>query len=312
MQAYLEAKRSVDDRALNRRVLERFAAELSAPPETEPVRIVELGCGVGTMIARFVEWNCLPARVSYRAVDRDAASIQRARELVPARLEAAGYAVDSLESGVDETVEGGIPKSTTLVARPDETSDDGSSRRLEITLEVADAFGLEDDANAVVAAALLDIVDLEDAIPGIADLLADEGLCYAPITYDGGTTFAPRDRVDDRIEAQYHHHMDEVRDDGSSRAGSELLAVLPQQGWNVLAGGGSDWVVRPTDGEYPDDEAAVVARVLETMADSLEAVPSPELGADARRRWFARRWRELEAGELVYVAHNLDVLARVP
>ncbi len=311
MQRYLEAKRSVDDRALNRRVLERFTAELSARPETKPVRIVELGCGVGTMIARLVEWNCLPARVSYRAVDRDAASIQRARESVPARLQAAGYTVDPLESGADGTVEGGVPKSTTLVARPDETSDGGGTR-LEITLEVADAFELEDDADAVIAAALLDIVDLEDATSEIADLLAGDGLCYAPITYDGGTTYAPRDRLDDRIEAQYHHHMDEVRDDGSSRAGSELLAVLPQQGWNVLAAGGSDWIVRPRGGEYPDDEAAVVAQVLETMADALEEVPSPELGADARRRWFARRWRELEAGDLVYVAHNLDVLARVP
>ncbi len=310
MQAYLEAKRSVDDRALNRRVLERFATALSDRPE--PVRIVELGCGVGTMIARLAEWECLPAQVSYRAVDRDVASIQRARKLVPARLAAAGYTIDSLESGADGTVEGGVPKSTTLVARPDETSDGIGSTRLEITLAVADAFGLEDDADAVVAAALLDILDLEDAIPGIANLLADDGLCYAPITYDGGTTFAPRDRLDERIEAQYHRHMDEVRDNGGSRAGSDLLAVLPRKGWNVLVTGGSDWIVRPSAGEYPDDEAAVVARVLETMADALEEVPSPELGADARRRWFARRWYELEDGELVYVAHNLDVLARVP
>ena len=309
MQTYLEAKRTVDDRALNRRVLERFTTALSNRPE--PVRIVELGCGVGTMIARFAEWDCLPARVSYRAVDRDVASIQRARELVPARLEAAGYTVAPLESEADETVEGGIPKSTTVAARPDESGGDAATR-LEITLEVADGFGLEDDADAVVAAALLDIVALEDAIPGIAGLLTDDGLCYAPITYDGGTTFAPRDRLDDRIEAQYHRHMDEVRDDGSSRTGSALLATLPRHGWDVLAAGGSDWIVRPSAGEYPDTENLVVGRILGTMADALESMPSSDLDADAREGWFDRRWRELEDGELVYVAHNLDVLARVP
>ena len=309
MQTYLEAKRTVDDRALNRRVLERFTTALSNRPE--PVRIVELGCGVGTMIARFAEWDCLPARVSYRAVDRDVASIQRARELVPARLEAAGYTVAPLESGADETVGGDIPKSTTIAARPDESGGDAATR-LEITLEVADAFELEDDADAVVAAALLDIVALEDAVAGIAGLLTEDGLCYAPITYDGGTTFAPRDRLDDRIEAQYHRHMDEVRDDGSSRTGSALLATLPRHGWDVLAAGGSDWIVRPSAGEYPDTENLVVGRILGTMADALESMPSSDLDADAREGWFDRRWRELEDGELVYVAHNLDVLARVP
>ncbi|WP_436343282.1 class I SAM-dependent methyltransferase [Natronorubrum sp. FCH18a] len=323
IQSYLEAKRSVDDRALNRRVLERFTAELSGRPE--PVRILELGCGVGTMIARLAEWGSLPARVSYRAVDRDAASIERARELVPAWLEASGYTVDRSESATGETVGDGVPKSTTLVARPVDAKDsrtdtsadrsaanaDRSDARLEITLEVADAFEIEDEGDAVVAAALLDIVALEDAVPAVADLLADDGLCYAPITYDGATTFAPRDRLDERIEAQYHRHMDDIRDEGSSRAGSALVATLPRHGWDVLAAGGSDWLVRSVEGSYPGDERAVVARVLETMADALEAVPSPELDAGARWRWFDRRWRELEDGDLVYVAHNLDVLARV-
>lgn len=337
-ETYLRAKRTVDDRALNRRVLERFGRELSR--REEPVRIVELGAGVGTMIARLAGWGLLPDRVSYRAVDHDADCIARARELVPAWLESAGYEVDTLESTTDGSSRGEPPDATTLVARrkgehnggegegeSDEGDGEGRSdgrsvdERLEITLEVADAFALEGSTDVVVAAALLDIVDLEVAIPAVADLLGDEGLLYAPITFDGGTTFAPRDRLDDRIERRYHRHMDEVRDGGSSRAGTELLATLPGREWDVLAAGGSNWIVRPVDGEYPGDETVVVSHVLETISDAVDAVPSGTSPADDataplstadRTRWLERRREELADGDLVYVAHNLDVLARVP
>ncbi|WP_425438206.1 class I SAM-dependent methyltransferase [Natronorubrum halalkaliphilum] len=312
-QPYLEAKRTLDDRALNRRVLEQFATALSA--RGEPVRIVELGAGVGTMIARLADWSLLPDRVSYRAVDRDAASIERARELVPAHLESTGYDVEWLESPAGATVEGGggddVPKSTTLVARPADEPASDSNQRLEITLEVADALDIDDRADAVIAAALLDIVDLENAIPALEGLLVDGGVCYAPITFNGGTTFAPRDRLDERIERQYHRHMDEIRDGGRSRAGSALLATLSRSDWDVLASGGSDWVVVPADGGYSSDEKRVVVHVLETIDEALADVASDALEADERTRWLERRRRELEAGDLVFVAHNLDVLARI-
>ncbi|VTT88184.1 Vng1025h [Halorubrum sp. DM2] len=52
--AYLDAKRALDDRSLNRTVLDRFAAEL--PPEPE---ILEVGAGTATMVERLAEWDVI-------------------------------------------------------------------------------------------------------------------------------------------------------------------------------------------------------------------------------------------------------------
>ena len=51
---YLDAKRALDDRSLNRSVLDRFASEL--PPDPD---ILEVGAGTATMVERFVEWDVI-------------------------------------------------------------------------------------------------------------------------------------------------------------------------------------------------------------------------------------------------------------
>ncbi|OVE86254.1 hypothetical protein [Natronolimnobius baerhuensis] len=299
MKAYLEAKRTVDDRALNRRVLERFQTEL---PDTDPVRIVELGVGVGTMITRLAAWGLLPERVSYRAVDHDRKTIERAQSLVPAELETLGYDV-SQSTTADANTE-------TLIA---DHSEDRT--RLEITLEQADALTLEATADVVIAAAFLDLVDADAAVPALEAMLEDGGLLYAPITYDGGTGFAPRDPLDSHLEQAYHRHMDEHRDGGRSDAGRHLLTELPARDWTVLESGGSNWIVRPSaDNGYPDAERVVVEHVLETIDDAVAEVVSTQetdaIPARDRQRWLERRLDELERGDLVYTVTNLDVLAR--
>lgn len=291
-QRYLEAKRTVDDRALDRRVLERFTAELAGrATENEGVRIVELGAGVGTMIARLAAWGCLPDTVTYRAVDRDRESIAHARERLPSWLEDAGYDVESREEGI--------------LARKGDS-------RLEVTLEVADVFEISGEADAVIAAAFLDLIDLERALGSIGKLVVDSGVLYAPITYDGTTRFAPTHPLDDRVERLYHRHMEEIREvPGSSRAVRDLLEVLAESTYDVLAVGGSDWVVRPVDGSYPADERAFLTHLLGTIDDALADYPAGVLEPETRRRWTTDRRRRLEENELVFVAGNLDVLARL-
>ena len=51
---YLDAKRALDDRSLNREVLDRFAEEL--PPDPA---ILEVGAGTATMVERFVRWDVI-------------------------------------------------------------------------------------------------------------------------------------------------------------------------------------------------------------------------------------------------------------
>jgi len=49
---YLEAKRTVDDRALSDRVRERLLAALPAAPT-----VLDAGCGTGAMLQRLHEWG---------------------------------------------------------------------------------------------------------------------------------------------------------------------------------------------------------------------------------------------------------------
>ncbi len=300
LQEYLLSKRTVDDRALNRRVWERFVDGLAARARARdgPVRIVELGAGVGAMVARLATWGALPPRVSYRAVDVDPANVAVASRSLPTWLERAGYVLERRSDG--------------FLARRTRSDGGTEDRFLEVTLETADAFEIDDEADAIVAAAFLDVVDLERAISTLPELVRDGGLLYAPITFDGGTAVSPPDPLDQTIERLYHRHMDELRDQpGSSQTGRRLLTRLPANGHRVLAAGGADWIVRPEGGEYPDEEATFLRHLLETIDGALADYPAADLDPAARERWGRTRRRQLEEGQLVFVAHHLDVLAEL-
>ena len=54
-QHYLLSKQSVDDRALNKDVLNTLKASLP----TTPISIIDVGAGIGTMLTRLVQWRLI-------------------------------------------------------------------------------------------------------------------------------------------------------------------------------------------------------------------------------------------------------------
>lgn len=307
---------------MNRRVRDRFldAVGERAGRTDGPIRILEIGAGVGSMISRVAAWKAIPAPVRYRAVDVDPGAVAAARDQVPHLLAAADYEVDRRDGRIVAT----SPTDSDALG----SDVDGRSRnRLEVSLEVADLYTIDDEADVVIAAALLDVVDLERILPKIRSLLAADGLVYAPCTYSGATTFAPAHPLDERIERLYHRHMDVVREQpGGSRAGRDLLAAAPAFDYEVLAAGGADWVVRPEmepgaggenegrdgseDGRYPAAEATFLRGLLSTIEGALADFPADVLDPAARDRWLETRRTQVDRGECVLIAHHLDVLAR--
>lgn len=295
---FLTAKRTVEDRALNQRVWDRFVADLAerAADGSDPVRIVEIGSGTGSMIARLADWEALPPTVSYRAIDLDADTVDIARKQLPEWLRAAGYTVDEQCDPI----------------RAHRTDSDSTERTIEVLLETGDGFAIDDTADAVIAAAVLDLVDLESAVEDLKGILAADGLLYAPVTFNGHTSLIPRDPLDNRIERLYHRHMDEVREQpGGSRAGQQLVDTLPAAGYTVLEAGGADWIVRPVDGVYPAAESTVIEHLLSTIDGALADYPADVIDPETRTAWVERRREQLARGELTLVAHHLDVLARL-
>jgi hypothetical protein len=68
-------------------------------------------------------------------------------------------------------------------------------------------------------------------------------------------------------------------------------------------------VVTPTGGGYAGDEAYFLHFIVHTLERALR--PRPELDGRLLTRWVERRHRQIERGELTYIAHQLDVFGRV-
>src|SRR5512140_2906486 len=91
---YLLAKQPVDDRALNRHVLQTLRSSLPA----RPLRVIEVGAGMGNMLARLLDWNVL-ACAEYIHVDSLAENIAFARGWLPRWAESAGMCAEQAPDG---------------------------------------------------------------------------------------------------------------------------------------------------------------------------------------------------------------------
>jgi hypothetical protein len=159
-------------------------------------------------------------------------------------------------------------------------------------------------------------VDVPAILPGLLRLLVPGGVYWFTVNYDGESVFAPGHPHDDQVMRAYHRDMDERvrygRPAGESRTGRHLFHHLRAAKAPALAAGSSDWIVSAgPDGSYPGDEANFVRDILGTIRDALRSrhdwVDPVDL-AD----WLAVRDRQLAAGELVYIAHQLDFAGRSP
>jgi hypothetical protein len=97
---------------------------------------------------------------------------------------------------------------------------------------------------------------------------------------------------------------------GDSRTGRHLFGHLRASGAELLDAGGSDWVVFAGPNGYPADEAYFLHFIIHTIHAALAG----HRCLDAKRfaAWIEQRHAQVERGTLVYIAHQLDFLGRVP
>ncbi len=269
---YLSAKKTVDDRALNWHVWQAMAEVLPSQ-----ARILEIGAGIGTMVERFAENGLLAGR-GYTAVDNQPNNIITAKQ----RLK-----------HLDK----------------------------DIHLETIDLFDFirreqrRQTWDLLIAHAFLDLMDIPATLPRLFSLLKPGGHFYFTINFDGATILQPTiDPVlDSQIEQLYHRTMDERitdgRPSGDSHSGRHLFHQLRQAGGEILAAGSSDWVVFAGAGGYPADEAYFLQFIVHTMQQALAG--HPELDAARFADWIRQRQQQIEIGELVYIAHQIDFFGRV-
>jgi hypothetical protein len=283
---YLLSKQSVDDRALNRAVLDALRASLPAGP----IRIIEVGAGIGTMLRRLVRWDFI-RKAEYILVDEMAENIDYARAWIPQWGTEAGLSVerdgDSLRA-YDQT------------------------REVHVRFERADVFDFiqknKTPADLLIAHAFLDLLPMPESLPKLLSLT--KSLAWLTINFDGVTTLEPtiNAALDAQIERLYHESMDTRPTGGDSRAGRHLFGHVRGADANVLAAGASDWVVHAVNGAYPADEKYFLHFILHFFEESLSGHSALDKVAFAN--WMVERSAQIERGELVYIAHQMDFLVK--
>jgi len=286
-QRYLLAKQSVDDRALNKDVLAALRSQL---PD-DPIRIVEVGAGIGTMLKRLVNWNMIK-HVEYILVDEMAENIEYASAWIKDWAEETGLSVERSDSNIKLR---------------DDTRDIG------ITLRHADVFDFiqqnKEPADLLIAHAFLDLLPMPESLLKLLSLT--KNLAWLTINFDGVTSLEPviDPSLDEKIERLYHQTMDTRSTGGDSKSGRHLFGHLHSVGVEILEAGSSDWVVYARDGKYANDEAYFLQFILHFFEESLAG--HPQLNANEFSNWLAKRREQVAKGELVYIAHQMDFLARV-
>jgi len=296
---YLQAKKSVDDRALNRLVWQTLAKSLPQQTPGSPLRVLEVGAGIGTMLERMLSWKLLK-KASYTGIDVHAGLIRTAQERLPAWAAGLGYRISRTPTGLRLA---------------------DSEREVTVTLQAADVFDVAaSPANravfdVLVAHAFLDLVDLPSSLPALFNLLRAGGLFYFTINFDGLTVLEPEidPELDALVLSLYHRTMDERleqgRPSGDSRTGRHLFSHLEKAGAMILDAGASDWVVFARTGAYPEDEAYFLHHLLHTIQEAL--ADCPELDYSRLKGWIDLRHAQVERGELVCLAHQLDFVGQV-
>ncbi|MBX2999579.1 MAG: class I SAM-dependent methyltransferase [Caldilineaceae bacterium] len=298
---YLAAKQAVDDRSLNAYVWDALGRTMA--DHSGRLKILEIGAGSGAMIERLLKRGHL-RRADYTAVDVWGEGLNAIPDRLKQWAEDHGWSWRQVHKGIE-------------LLPPDAAPDEG----LAVTMVVANALDyarhplIRGRYDLLIAHAVLDLLDLPTALPILLRVLKPGGFCYFSLNFDGVTSFLPiLDRsLDDLIEHLYHRTMDERLIDGKPsgdhRAGRHLLALLRTLRVDLLAVGGSDWIVHAVDGRYRGDEAYFLRHILHFVESSLR--DHSDLPPDEFANWLRHRHDQIDRGELIYIAHQVDLLGKI-
>jgi SAM-dependent methyltransferase len=298
---YLSSKKTVDDRALNKDVQEKFRRLASDYPSDRPLCVLELGCGIGTMVERVVERRLI-GNAAYTAIDSMSSNIDEAGTRILAWADLNQYRIS-------------VNDDRSMVIQTDD-------RAVTVKFETADVFEFLARNETVkgydilIANAFLDLTDPTTALEHIFSALKPGGLFYFTINFDGISIFEPEveSSLDDRIMKIYHDTMDERimdgRPSGDSKCGRHLFGHILDAGAQILGAGSSDWVVFGSRDGYEFDEKFFLQFIINTVG--LAVSEHGGIDDNTLKGWLSERNRQIEAGRLTYVAHQLDFVGCLP
>jgi SAM-dependent methyltransferase len=293
---YLAAKKSVDDRSLNSFVWEQLKIAVSTQQLNGPIKVLELGCGIGTMVERLLEWG-LAEKVIYLGIDSGAENIQAAEKRI---------------------WDWGSRNDYQMSLEADQITLCKSEYFWQVRFQEADVTTFQANSefyDLLIANAFMDLIDVPSALDRFAHWLTSGGLFYFTINFDGVTIFEPiyDPEREAKLMSLYHQSMDERQVDGQhsgdSQTGRHMFTHLRDAGAKILSAGASDWVVYPGIDGYPADEAYFLHCILDFFEHTLKGHVALKQGE--LESWLTERHRQIERAELTYIAHQLDFLGYI-
>lgn len=276
---YDHAARSAD---LDQAFAEAVRAARAGRPATEPVRLVDLGGGIGNTVRALAP--VIGGSQSWTVVDHDTALISALRGVMAEWAEGQGYAatlrggrVTIQSDALDLTVEG----------RPADLNRDALSEVLA-------------EADAVTASALLDLVS-ESWLERLAPALSSRPALFA-LSYDGGMSFDPSDPLDADVIALFNAHQRGDKSFGPALGPDAVQAaarVLAAHGFTVRAAA-SPWHLTGSDRVLLGD----LVEGFATAASEMAPARRDEIAA-----WRMRRHATIEAGGVSLMVGHADLLA---
>jgi SAM-dependent methyltransferase len=293
---YLAAKKSIDDRALNHHVWKTLRQALVQPTDSETLKILELGTGIGTMLERLVDRGLLTGPSTYLATDMDLEQIRAARKYLSQWAEKHGHSLSWTEDG------GRLRTASADILLRLEVA------RAEELAQRSDSLG---PFHLVLAHAVLDLVDVPAVLTPLLSRLTSNGLAYFTCNFDGETIFLPECEAEEEIIRAYHNSM-EARLPGASHTGRRLLTFLQDLGLEILAAGSSDWVIHPRGDKYSPDEIFFLHTIIQTVEKELAKKNRSASHLANLTTWTRLRHQQVETGQLSFLARHLDLLMRHP
>lgn len=294
---YLSAKKSIDDQSLNRHVWHTLKKSLPKSNLHEPLEVLEIGGGIGTMFQRLVEWQLTP-HMNYVLTEPKEEYLNffwqaivpwsKKKKIEIEKLSATSARLSTAKSCIFVS---------TIVADGD---------------KIVQHFLENNTFHLLVANGVFDLLDIELFLPDCFNLLNNSGLLYASINYEGRTDFFPLwpNATEGELLTQYHDSMQ--RNTASSSpfpacmSASRLISTAINNTFEMLAAGSSDWVIHPKNRQYTEDESFFLNAILDTIW--MELVENKNVDQTVLKDWISLRQKQLNENNLIYFANNVDLL----